>query len=293
MEKRRLGRTGHESTIVTFGAISVGKKEDNQEMADEAIEMVLQHGINHFDIAPGYGLAMERVAPWMPKIRDKIFLGAKTTKRTRDEARESIDECMKRLNVDKFDLFQHHGIGTMEELDKATAPGGALEALIELREQGGTKWLGITGHGPDAPKVHLEALRRFDFDTIMFPVSAAIFRNDDYRRDAEALFAEAHRRDVGIQTIKMLARGGWGDHERDHPVWYDPHRDQDEIDKALWWQQSQPIHTAPSTGSLALLPKILDAAERFRPLSPVEQQAVLDSQSPPHPEPGLGIPAAA
>jgi predicted aldo/keto reductase-like oxidoreductase len=239
-------------------------------MADEAIEMVLQHGINHFDIAPGYGLAMERVAPWMPEIRDKIFLGAKMTKRTRGEARESIDECMKRLNVDKFDLLQLHGIGTMEELDRATAPGGALEVLIELREQGGTQWLGITGHGPDVPKVHLEAFRRFDFDTIMFPVSAAIFRNDDYRHDAEALFAEAHRRDVGIQTIKMLAHGGGGD--------------QDETDKALWLQQSRPIHTVPSTGSLALLPKILDAAE---------QQEVVDSQRPPHPEPGLGIPAAA
>ena len=289
MEKRRLGRTGHMSTVVTFGAIAIGKKEDNQEAADRAVELVLSHGVNHIDIAPGYGVAMERLAPWMPEIRQRVFLGAKTGKRTRDEAWENIEECMERLGVDGFDLFQHHSIGTMEELDKITAPGGALDALIELREQGGTRWLGITGHGPDAPAVHLEALRRFDFDTVMFPVSTAIFRNAEYRRSAEALFVEAHRKDVGVQAIKMLARGGWGDHEREYPVWYDPHRDQAEIDRALWWQLSQPIHTAPSTGSLALLPKILDAAERFRPLAESEQQEAVDSQSPPYPEPGLGI----
>ena len=233
MENRRLGRTGHLSTVVTFGAIAIGKQEDDQEAADRAVELVLRHGVNHIDIAPGYGVAMERLAPWMPEIRHRVFLGAKTGKRTRDEAWTNIEECMKRLGVDGFDLFQHHSIGTMEELDKITAPGGALEALIELREQGGTKWLGITGHGPDAPTVHLEALRRFDFDTVMFPVSATIFRNTEYRRSAEALFAEAMRKDVGVQAIKMLARGGWGGREREHPVWYDPHREQQEIDSRL------------------------------------------------------------
>ena len=142
MEKRRLGRTGHMSTVVTFGAIAIGKKEDNQEAADRAVELVLRHGVNHIDIAPGYGVAMERLAPWMPEIRQRVFLGAKTGKRTRDEAWANIEECMERLGVDGFDLFQHHIIGTKEDLDKITAPGGAREALIELREQGGTKLAG-------------------------------------------------------------------------------------------------------------------------------------------------------
>ena len=137
MEKRRLGRTGHMSTVVTFGAIAIGKKEDDQEAADRAVELVLRHGVNHIDIAPGYGVAMERLSPWMPEIRQRVFLGAKTGKRTRDEAWANIKACMERLGVDGFDLFQHHSIGTMEELDKITATGGALEALIELREQAG------------------------------------------------------------------------------------------------------------------------------------------------------------
>jgi hypothetical protein len=167
-----------------------------------------------------------------------------------------------------------------------------LEALVELREQGLTRWLGITGHGPEVPRVQLEALRRFDFDTIMFPISAAMYRNADYRRDAEALLSEANARDLGIQTIKMIARGGWGDREHDASTWYDPHREQAEIDRALWWVLSQPMHTAPSAGDVDLLPKVLDAAERFRPLPAAEAEDAIAAQRPQLPHPELAIPAA-
>jgi aryl-alcohol dehydrogenase-like predicted oxidoreductase len=290
MEQRELGRTGHRSTVVTFGTAGLGRVE--QDVADKAIEAVLEHGVNHIDIAPSYGEAMERLAPWMPQIRDSVFLGTKTTGRTKDAAWDEVRSIQQRLGVDSFDLFQLHAVISMELLDEVTAPGGALEALVEMREQGVTKWLGITGHGPAVPAVHLEALRRFDFDTIMFPVSAAIFRNPDYRRDAEALLAEAASRNVGVQIIKSIARGGWGDHEREHTTWYDPHRDQDDIDRALWWALSQSVHTAPSAGDVNLLPRVLDAAERFVSLSVEEQEEIVQSQSPPLPEPNLGIPAA-
>ena len=289
MEKRTLGRTGHESTVVTFGTAGIGRV--NQDVADKAIQLILDHGVNHIDIAPSYGEAMERMAPWMPDIRDRVFLGSKTRFRTKDEAWEDIRSIMKRLNVDSFDLFQLHSVIDMDALEQVTAPGGALEALVEMREQGLTKWIGITGHGPHAPITHLEGLRRFDFDTIMFPVNAAMFKSPEYRRDAEALLTEANSRNIGIQTIKMIARGGWGDRDRDAARWYDPHRDQDAIDHALWWALSQPMHTAPSAGDVNLLPKVLDAAERFSPLSADEQEAVIDSQQPPLPHPELAIPA--
>ena len=289
MEKRTLGRTGHQSTVVTFGTAGIGRVD--QETADTAIRLVLDHGVNHVDIAPSYGEAMERMAPWMPKIRDQVFLGSKTTGRTRSDAWEDIRSIMKRLNVESFDLFQLHSVGTMETLDEVTAPGGALEALVELREQGLTRWLGITGHGPEVPRVQLEALRRFDFDTIMFPVSAAMFRDPDYRRDAEALLAEANARNLGIQTIKMIARGGWGDREHDTSTWYDPYREQADIDRALWWVLTQPMHTAPSAGDVNLLPRVLDAAERFKPLSAAEAEAAIAAQRPPLPHPALAIPA--
>ena len=287
MEKRTLGRTGHQSTVVTFGAAGIGRV--TQDVADRAIQLVLDHGVNHLDIAPTYGEAMERMAPWIPDIRDRLFLGSKTRMRTKAEAWDDIREIMRRLGVDSFDLFQLHSVGTMELLDQVTAKGGALEALIELRDQGLTKWIGITGHGPEVPKVQLEALRRFDFDTVMLPVNAAMFRDPDYRRDAQQLLATANTKNVGIQTIKMIARGGWGERQRECTTWYDPHRDQEDIDRALWWVLSQPMHTAPSTGDVNLLPKVLDAAERFRPLGADEQETVVEAQHPPLPEPRLAI----
>ena len=290
MEKRRLGRTDHESTVVTFGTAGIGRV--SQEVADRAVEQILEHGVNHIDIAPTYGEAMERMAPWMPKLRDSMFLGAKTRERTRELAWANIESCMSRLGVGSFDLFQLHSVGTMEDLDKVTGSGGALEALVELCERGLTRWVGITGHGPDAPRVHLEALRRFDFDTVMFPLNATLYRNAEYREHAEELLSVANQRDVGVHTIKMLARGGWGDREREHTTWYDPHREQSEIDRALWWLLSQPMHTAPSVGDVELLPRALDAAQRFSPLTSDAQEAIVVGQCPPLPEPGLGILAA-
>ena len=287
MEKRRLGRTGHKSTVVSFGSYSIGKL--NQEMADRAVDMCLGYGVNHIDIAPGYANAMERIAPWMPKIRKKMFLGSKTPMRSRDQAWENIEDIMRRMNVDSFDLFQLHSVIDLDTLDQVTASDGALRALIEMRDQGLTKWIGITGHGPTVPKTHLEALRRFDFDTVMFPVNVAMYGNPEYRRDAQELIEMCSTKDVGIQTIKMLARGGWGNTIPDFGTWYDPFRDQESVDAALWWQLSQPIHTAPSCGEVSLLPLVLDAAERFNRLSFEEQNRAIASQIPPRSEPRLAI----
>ena len=127
----------------------------------------------------------------------------------------------------------------------------------------------------------------------MFPINPALYRNPDYRKDAEALLEAANSRNVGIQTIKMIARGGWGERERECTTWYDPYREQEDIDRSLWWVLSQSMSTAPSAGDVTLLPKVLDAAERFSALNADQQSEIVNSQSPPLPEPRLGIPAAA
>lgn len=287
MEKRRLGRTNHHSTIVTFGAYSIGKL--SQDDADDAIQMCLDYGVNHIDIAPGYADSMERVAPWMPELRGNMFLGSKTPMRTRDEAWKNIDDIMTRMDVESFDLFQLHAVIDLETLDQVTSPNGALKALTELRDQGLTKWLGITGHGPTVPRTHIEALRRFDFDTVMFPVNASMYKDTQYRTDAEQLISICNEKDVGIQTIKMIARGGWGDGHKDLGTWYDPHRTQKEIDTALWWQLSQPIHTAPSCGEYKLLKKVLDSAERFNQFDLDEQERIVASMKIFRPEEKLAL----
>ncbi len=231
MEKRRLGRTGHMSTVVTFGAAGIGRVE--QDVADRAVQVSLDHGVNHFDVAPSYGDAELRLRPWMPRIRNQIFLGCKTTQRTKEAAKAELHRSLERLGVDRFDLYQLHSVGKRDVLDECTAPGGALEALVEAREEGLVRWLGITGHTHDAPSTHFEALRRFDFDTVMFPLNFVLWNIPEFRQDAEALLDACRRRDVGVHILKTVAKDPWGDRARTHATWYEPFTDQETIDRAV------------------------------------------------------------
>jgi|DewCreStandDraft_1066081.scaffolds.fasta_scaffold01962_1 aryl-alcohol dehydrogenase-like predicted oxidoreductase len=273
MEKRRLGRTGHLSTVITFGAVALARV--SQAEADRAMELVLEYGVNHIDVAPSYGEAEVRLGPWMPQIRSQVFLGCKTQQRTREGAWAELHRSLERLRVDSFDLYQLHAVGTLEELDKCTAPGGALEAIIQAREQGLVRWIGITGHGHQAPATHLEALRRFDFDTVMFPLNFVLYSDPAYRAAADQLLRVAREKDVGVQIIKTVARGPWGTEPKTHDTWYAPFTDPEKIDRAVAFVLSLPVTTLTTPGDLRLLPHVLAAGARFRPLSQEEMAALL------------------
>src|SRR3990170_3068212 len=273
MERRRLGRTGHMSTVVTCGAAGIGRVD--QETADRAIETALAHGVNHVDVAPRYGEAELRLRPWMARIRSRIFLGCKTGQRTREEASAELSRSLERLGTDRLDLYQLHAVGKLHELDQCTAPGGALEALVEAREAGRVRWLGITGHTHDAPRTHLEALRRFDFDTVMFPLNFVLWADPRYREDAQALLEECRRRDVGVHIIKTVAKDPWGDRPRTHTTWYEPFTDQARIDQAVAFVLSRPVTTLCSVGDVTVLPRVLEAAGRFREIEAPAEAALL------------------
>ena len=276
MEQRRLGRTGHLSTVVTFGAAAIGRVD--QDVADRAIQQALDHGVNHIDVAPRYGDAELRFKPWMSRIRDHVFLGEKTAERTREAAWEQLHRSLERLGTDRLDLYQLHSVGKLTDLDLCTARGGALEALVRAREQGLVRWLGITGHTHSAPSTHLEALRRFPFDTVMFPLNFVLWANADYRHDATMLLDECASRDVGVHIIKTVAKDPWGDRPRTHTTWYEPFTDQAIIDRAVAFVLSQPVTTLTTAGDVTVLPKVIDAAARFRRLS-VEDEAALVAEA--------------
>jgi len=275
MEKRRFGRTEHNSSVAIFGAVSVG--DSTQEVADRVIQSVLDAGVNHFDVAPSYGLAEQRVGPWIPKIRDQIFLGCKTMERTKAGAEAEMHRSLELLQTPNFDLYQFHAVTNMDDLNQITAPGGALEAVIEAREQGLTRFIGITGHGLEAPTVFLEALRRFEFDSVMFPINFILFSKDDYRAQAEELIQVCRESDVGTMIIKAVTRGPWGDRTQNYRTWYLPFDKIKDIQPAVDFVLSQDITGLCTVGDPGILPIALNACENFTPMTSSEQQALIAS----------------
>ena len=273
MEKIRFGRTNHMSTLAVFGAVALG--QNDQTEADKAVQQVIDAGINHIDIAPSYGQAEQRLGPWMPRIREDFFLGCKTMERTKQGAINEFHESLKRLQVDRFDLYQLHAITTMDELDQCTQSGGSLEGVIEMREKGLTRFIGITGHGMQAPALFIEALNRFDFDSILFPIYPALFANQEYRSQALALLDLCAEKDVGVMTIKAICKEPWGDREHHFHTWYVPFEDMATIQQNVNFVLSHKLTHYCTAGDYRLLDKVLTACENFQPMGADEQEALI------------------
>jgi len=267
MEKRRLGKTGHMSSIITFGSAALWKV--SQAEADAAIELAIEHGVNHFDVAPSYGEAEMRLGPWMQKHHKEVFLACKTTERGKTGAWESIKRSLELLKTDYFDLFQLHGVNDLETLNVVLGPMGALEAVLEAKEQGLVRHIGITGH---RPFIQIEALNHFDFDTLLFPINRVLAAHRNDFNDFLPLLEIARQKDVGTIGIKAITKRPWEARMRMYRTWYEPFDGQEEIDKSLWYALSQGITTAAMPADLHLWPLVIDAAERFRVLDTREQE---------------------
>jgi len=277
METRRLGRTEHKSTVAILGGFAFF--EATQPEADTLMETAIDAGVNHIDVAPSYGNAEKCLRPWMARDRDRFFLGCKTWERSRENAWAEIQQSLGVLQTDSFDLYQLHAITTIEELDQVTRRGGALEAAIEAREKGLTRFIGITGHGMHTPDVFLEALNRFEFDTVMFPLNFVLYGDPRYRKQAEVLIQECHARDVGIITIKVVAKGPWGDKESDLVTWYEPFTDPDDIQHSVNFVLSQDVVGFCTAGDPGLVPPLFEASENYSLLPANEQEELIATAS--------------
>ncbi|MFQ5822295.1 MAG: aldo/keto reductase [Candidatus Heimdallarchaeota archaeon] len=279
MEERMLGRTGHMSSIITLGCCALG--EVSQEEADRIIELALSHGVNHFDVAPTYGEAELSLRPWMKEHRDEIFLACKTGKRTRKEASEELKRSLERLGADYIDLYQFHGLDDLKELEMAFGPDGALQAMLEAREEGIIKYIGITSHRP--PTI-IEALKRFDLDTVLFPLNFVLRKHRCPENDYEPVLKLAEEKNIGTIVMKAFAKGPWPpslakqpSEKRPYSTWYEPFEGQADIDQCLWFALSQDVTTVDSVCDIRFVPKIIDAAERYRKLTVDEQEQLIES----------------
>lgn len=277
METRRFGRTGHMTSVLVYGAAGLADVPD--EVADSSIELALDAGINHFDTAAGYGDSELHLGRWMDRIRDRIYLATKTGNRTATGAYEEIRRSMNRLRTDQIDLIQLHAVGDLEDLDRATGTGGAVEGAVRAREEGLVGAIGITGHGMAAPATHTEALRRFPFESVITPYNYRLSQYPDYRRDFEALLDEVRARDVGLRVIKSVARNLWRTSDSaTYTTWYEPLDEQEQVTAAVAFALTPPEVTGLCTaGEVALLPLFIEAEKRKDSISTAEIDRVLSA----------------
>ena len=262
MQTRRLGRTGHQSSLAVFGAAALW--DSDPDTAARAFGAALEAGVNHLDVAPRYGRAQELLGPLIAPARDRLFVACKTQRRDPGGVRAHLEESLQLLRCDRFDLYQMHAVTDLAELD---ARAGAVEAILKARDEGLCRYVGITGHDLTAPAAHAEALRRYDLDTVMFPVNPRLWADATYRRDAEALLEEAAGRDVGVMVIKAAAARPWGDRPHTAGTWYEPYTTQDEVERGVRFALSIPgVHAFCTPGDTAVLAKALEAAENFTPM---------------------------
>ncbi|MFZ0544971.1 MAG: aldo/keto reductase [Candidatus Promineifilaceae bacterium] len=259
-----FGRTGHQSTRTIFGAAALSQV--SQSEADHTLDLLLEYGINHIDVAASYGEAELRIGPWMEAgHRDDFFLATKTEKRTYQGAFDELQRSLERLRVDSVDLWQMHILVDPAEWEIAMGPGGALEAFIEARRQGLVRFLGVTGHGVTVAEMHRRSLEYFDFDSILLPYNYAMMQNPWYAADFESLTTLCQERQVAVQTIKSITRAPWGDKPHTRATWYEPLENLSEIEAAVHWVLAQPEFFLNTVGDIHLLPKVLAAAYRFDP----------------------------
>lgn len=277
METRRLGRLGHMTSVLVYGGASL--VDVPEDVADASIELALEAGINHFDTAADYGDSELHLGRWMDRIRDRIFLATKTGDRTATGAYDSIRRSLERLHVDQVDLIQLHAVGDLEDLGRATGPGGAIEGAVKARDEGLVGAIGITGHGAYAPATHLEALRRFPFDTVITPYNYRLAQDERYRRDVEALMEETTAQDVGLRIIKSIARNLWrSSGEATYTTWYEPIDEQTYVTAAVAFVLARPeVSGICTAGDVRLLPLMIRAERDRASLSAEQIAGVLSS----------------
>ncbi len=261
MERRALGKTGEKLSIVGFGGIIV-----MNEQPPEAARMVSQavdRGINYFDVAPSYGNAEERLGPALKPYRRKVFLACKTGKRTKAEAEAELQSSLKLLQTDHLDLYQHHSVTTMQDVETIMGPGGSMETFVKAKEKGLVRFLGFSAHSEEAA---LAMLDRFPFDSILFPFSWVPWLAQDFGRK---VMDAAVKKNVARLALKTLAKRKWADgEEKTWPkCWYKPVDTYEEAVVAARFTLSKPITAAVSPGHEQLFQWLCDAAEHLRPLS--------------------------
>ena len=268
IEKRALGKTGQMLSMIGFGGIVVDKA--TTEQAASRVKEAIDHGINYFDVAPSYGNAEEMLGPALEPYRKDVFLACKTQERKKEGSRRELEQSLKYLHTDHFDLYQLHAVTTLEEVDTIFGKGGAMETFVEAREEGKVKYLGFSAHSVEAALALMEG---FDFDTILFPFNFAAWYNGNF---GPQVMEEAKKREMGILALKAMAWRRWeeGEERNIDKTWYKPLTDKEQAREGLRFTLSHPVTAAIPPGHEDLFSMALGLATEFKPMEKEEIVAI-------------------
>jgi aryl-alcohol dehydrogenase-like predicted oxidoreductase len=269
IEKRSLGKTGVNISIIGFGGIVV--RDVSPQEAAQSVKMAIDAGINYFDVAPSYGDAEVKLGPALEPYRKDVYLSCKTGKRKADEARRELEQSLKLARTDAFDLYQLHAVTSLDEVNTIFAKGGAMETLLKAREEGLTKHLGFSAHSVEAAT---ELMRRFDFDTIMFPFNAASWNAGNF---GPQVLQMAQQKGMGIIALKAMAKGKWqpgADRQGFKKAWYEPFTSPEAAKEGLRFTLSHPITTAIPPGEPELFKLALSVRNEITPMTQGEIDAI-------------------
>jgi predicted aldo/keto reductase-like oxidoreductase len=268
-----FGRTGHDSTRTIFGAAAFW--ETPQKEVDATMEMILQNGVNHVDTAASYGQSELLLGDWIRRHGRPFFLATKTDQRTKPAAYEQIRRSLERLHVDQVDMIQLHALHEEPDWTTAFAADGVIEAVIQAREEGLARFIGVTGHGVPVPEFHLRSLEQFDFDAVLLPYNHVMMQNPRYAENFRKLLTVCGERNVAVQTIKGITRSPWNEVQQNRTTWYRPLEEPADIELAVHWILGNPQVFLNTAGDINILPYILNAAHRFEACPPDEQMQAL------------------
>ncbi len=268
-----FGRTGHDSTRTIFGGAAFW--DTPQEDVDAAMDLLLQNGVNHVDTAASYDGSQRLLGDWIRRHGRPFFLATKTGERTRQSAYDDLRRSLDLLHVDQVDLIQLHGLHEEPDWTTALGPGGALEALVQARDEGLVRFIGVTGHGAPVPEFHLRALERFDFDSVLLPYNYMMMQNPRYAASFKQVLAVCRERNVAVQTIKGITRSPWNDVQHNRNTWYRPLEEPADIELAVHWLLSNPQVFVNTAADLNLMPQVLRAAHTYRTRHSDEQMQAL------------------
>ncbi len=269
LEKRSLGKTGEMLSVLGFGGIVV--MDVTPEEASSSVKMAIDAGVNYFDVAPSYGDAELKLGQALEPYRKSVFVSCKTDGRTKENSRKELEQSLKNMRTDHFDLYQLHAVTTLKDVSTILGKGGAIETFIDARKEGKIRFLGFSAHSVEAATALING---FDFDTIMFPVNFCTWYAGNFGPQVLAL---AQDKKMGIIALKAMAKGVWpknADKSKYPKCWYEPVTSEEDILSGLRFTLSHPVAAAIPPGQPELFRSALSLRDQLKPMKNEELELI-------------------